>query len=330
VPGDVQSPFEGALGSGVALSEGTFAVGGRVVAVRCVGEAHWRDLTASLLPAPDGEADLRVDVWDAGETGIRPGRSAEEEAAFAGFSEAFVFTPEGRELRHFGPDFDMRFDRDAAVAKGWVEERSVPGWHRLRPWQRVLVLALASTGIETVHAGMVARNGAGVLLPGPNGSGKSSTTFACLAGGLSFLGDDAIAVDLAGPTGWTVHAVAKLSVAGLARFPELAALSEPVDDPLADERAVRLAVGSDLVVRSARIAAIAFPGLVDSEQSAARPLPAGRALTELLGASLTLQPWRLREGFDALSDLAGRVPAYTLEVGRDPVALAEVVASLLP
>ena len=272
-----------------------------------------------------------LDVWDAGETGIRPERSAQERAPYADHAEGFVYTPGGREVRHFGPEFDMRFDQETRVATGWVAADRVPAWHRLRPWQRVFVSALAGSGIESVHAAMVARDGRGVLLPGQNGAGKSSTTFACLAAGLRFLGDDAIAVELgdAPPIGNTVHAVAKLSVDGLARFPELAAVSERHDDPDAEERAIRLAGGSPLVARSASVSAIAFPRLVDSELSAVHPLAPVRAATELFGASLSLEPWRVGEAFGALSDLAAQAPAFTLEVGRDPASLAETVAGLL-
>ena len=91
--------------------------------------------------------------------------------------------------------------------------------------------------------------------------------------------------------------------------------------------------GSRSARRSSRgrltIAAIAFPRLVDSELSAVRPLAPVRAATELFGASLSLEPWRVGDAFGALSDLAAQAPAFTLEVGRDPARLAETVAGLL-
>ena len=314
-------------GEAVPVSAGVFAVGGRRFAVRCRGRAHWDDLTRSLLAAEDGDADFELEVWDAGETGRRPERDAGEEAAYAGHAEALLYAAGGRVIRHLGPAFDLRLDLDAESGSGWVETAAAPAWLRLRPWQRVLIAALAASGAESVHAAMVARDGSGVLLPGPNGSGKSTTTFACLAAGMSLLGDDAIAVE--DGRGSTIHAVAKVSEDTLARYPALEAASEPYEDPETNERALRLGGTAGPAVGSARVAAIAFPRLADSGKSRVRPLAAGQAATELWRCTLSAEAWRLGDAFSAVSALAESVPAFMLEVGRDPGGIAEAIDSLV-
>ena len=221
---------------------------------------------------------------------------------------------------------------DGRRATGWVATDRVQAWHRLRPWQRILVAGLAVDGAETVHASMVERDGAGVLLVGPSGVGKSTTTFACLAAGLRCLGDDTIAIDLgsAEPRGSCVHATVKVSVEQLARFPAFEADSEPIADPARNERALRLGGGpSPLVASSASVAAIAFPRLVERPGSATRPLQPSQAATGLLRNALSLDGDRLGPVFAAMTQLAESVPSFSLEVGRDPASLAAAVEGLL-
>ncbi len=157
--------------------------------------------------------------------------------------------------------------------------------------------------------------------------GKSTVTFACLAAGMGFLGDDAIAVE--DGRGSTIHAVAKVSEATLGQYPALEAASERFDDPETDERAVRLGGSVASAIESAHIAAIAFPRLADSDPSSVRPLVAGRAVIELWPCALSAEAWRLGDAFTAVSALAASVPAFVLEVGRDPAGIAEAIDGIL-
>jgi hypothetical protein len=331
-PSDARRLFARALDSGAPVSIGTFLVGGRRVAVRCLGGAHWDDLQRSLIAVDDGPPDLRLDIWDVDELGFRPGRTAAEAETLATGPEVVVYSPGGRELRHLGEDFDMLLEEQGRRATGWISAAKVPAWHRLRPWQRVFVAALAADGAESVHASMVSRDGAGVLLTGPSGTGKSTTTFACLAAGLRCLGDDTIAIDLDGgpPQASAVHVTVKVSVDQLARFPDFSAASDPVADPARNERALRLGGHeSRYVAPRASVAAIAFPHLGAGEASSSRPLPPARAATELLRNGLALDGGRLDRMFAALTRLAESVPCFALEVGRDPAGLAAAVDALL-
>ena len=316
------------------MREGTFSVGGMPMRVRCAGALHWEQLEGALLPANGAALTLdscAFDLWDSEESGISPevdGWPEEAELRQGGHGEALGFLP-GGELRYAGPDFDLRLDRHRRTVVGWVAASRLPPWHRLRPWQALLIPALADAGVETVHASMVARGDRGVLLPGPNGSGKSTTAVACLAAGLELLGDDAIAVDESG-RGHTIHAVAKLSRAGLARHPALEALSERYDDPAEDERWIRLrALGPARATPSATIGALAFPRIVDRDESLVTAMRPAKAASELLRNALSATPERIAGCFATLTALATSVPAYGLEVGRDQDSLAAAVTALL-
>jgi hypothetical protein len=331
--------FEAAIAAGTDVSTGTFSVGGRRLAVRCAGGRHWHDLTRAYLPAPAGGADFTLDLWDADETGIErlervwppPGIEPGDPVRV----EALGVSPDGRHLRSFGPAFDVLLDWESRHAVGWVAAGGLTAFQRNRPWQSLLTAALAREGVETVHAAMAARDGAGVLLTGPDGSGKSTTTFACLAAGLEILGDDAICLErrpgARTVTAHALHAVAKLSVDGLAAFPELAAETERYEDPARDERALRLGAGarSGRAVPSASLAALAFPRLGAGQASAVRPLAGSRAAPALLQQALSAEPGRLERVFETLTEVAASVPAFALEVGRDPAGLAAAVDEIL-
>jgi hypothetical protein len=331
----LQGLFETTLSGGAPVRSGTFAVGGRRLAVRCVGRAHWGDLDRSLLRGDDGLPDISLDVWDVDEARLRPARTAPEESALAEHGELLAFSPGARELRHVGSEFDMLFDTGDARATGWVSSARIQAWHRLRPWQRIFVAALAASGAETVHGSMVARDGRGALLVGPSGVGKSTTTFACLAAGFACLGDDTIAIDLGAgesgaPRGSCVHATAKVDVDQLARFPAFEAESDLVDDPSRSERALRLGGRpSALVTASATVAAIAFPRLAETRRSTTRQIPRSHGAAGLFRNALSIDGERFEPVFATMTALAEAVPSYTLEVGRDPAGLAAAVEGLL-
>jgi hypothetical protein len=332
---EVGRNFAAVLSSGLPVSTGTFMVGGRRLAVRCMGGAHWDDLRRSLLLGADGPPELALDVWDVDEARARPARTTSEDAALAEHGELLAYSPGARELRHVGSEFDMLLDAREGRATGWVSSARVQAWHRLRPWQRIFVAALAASGAETVHGSMVARDGRGVLLVGPSGVGKSTTTFACLAAGFACLGDDTIAIDLGAGAGGAargscLHATAKVDVRQLERFPDLEAGSDAVDDPSRNERALRLGgPQSHLVTPSAAVAAIAFPRLADSVESTTRPAARSHAAAALFRNALSIDGDRFGPVFNAMTALAEAVPSYTLDVGHDPSRLAAEVERLL-
>jgi hypothetical protein len=313
------------------ISSGTFAVGGRRLAVRCAGAAHWEELQRAFIPSVAGDEDLALDLWDVDETGVPmpdPGWLETIELRHGSHGEALGAAPDGSVYRYAGPAFDIWLDRSQGHAVGGVSSRLLSPWHRLRPWQALLVPALAGTGMETVHAAMVSRDGRGVLLPGPNGSGKSTVACACLAAGLGVLGDEAICVEVAEAGVWrghAVHAVLKLSASGLARFPEVMRRAERYDDPVTDERYLAIAGAPG----SAEIGAIAFPRLGERDETRVEPIGSARAAAELLRAALSVETSRLDATFERLTSLADQTPSFALEVGRDPMGITPAVADLL-
>ena len=82
-----------------------------------------------------------------------------------------------------------------------------------------IFLAKETEGSYLLHAGAVARNGAGIILPGASGSGKSSLTMALLDRGYRYLSDELAVVD---PITGELRAFPKpLGIKDISLFPNL-------------------------------------------------------------------------------------------------------------
>ncbi|MEI8104280.1 MAG: hypothetical protein WCH31_00375 [Actinomycetes bacterium] len=300
--------------------------------MRYVGERLWAELGPSLLPAAPGPPDLTLDLWDGSEVALEPTAPPnEEELHVQADGTRFGLLAGGALLRHAGPAFDVMFDRSADRLVGWIDPGRLAPWERLRPLQELFIAALGAGGRQTFHAAMVSGPGGGVLLPGASGSGKSTVSAAVLAAGLNTLGDDAIAVRFidGGAVGYALQAVVKLSLAGIAAYPALARRGESFVDPLGEERALRFPDLDGAALAQASLTAIVFPQLVDVSTARLTPLSASVCAGELLRSLLFVEHERVADVFALATTLAAEVPAYRLEVGRDPATIVPELGDLL-
>jgi hypothetical protein len=341
--GELSESFERACEARPAqLSNDVFRVGGASVHARVAGLRVAALLRRSLPPgdsagpaALDG-ARLRLELWDEEATGVaratvtrqqdgivRPGPAGEQ----LGFSD------EGRYFHYAGTHFDIRLDRLHGRAVGWLRsERLLSSWHRARPLQTLLIPWLAGRGVTIVHAAMVARDGAGVLLAGPPHSGKSTATAACGEGGLDLLGDETIALDLHDHAvlGHCVHAAVKLRRAGLERHPTLVSRVHGCGPPWQDDAVAFLnEVYPRQVVASSEVAALGFPTLGTRAQSAVSPLPSGHAMRVLTGCLLSVEPGNVADAFATVADVVQRLPSYRIVIGTDTASVPEAIDGLL-
>lgn len=320
----------------LAPVEATLSVGGRPVRLRAAGAGVAAILSRSLAPGdPAAEPALRLDLWEEEATGVgdpaggRPNRAHERHGP-AG--ERFAPSPDGAVIRFSGPHFDIRLEREARRATGWVRGAGhLSSWHRARPLQTLFMPWLTDLGMTAVHATMVATGGGGVLVSGASFAGKSTCAAACARAGLGVLGDDAIAIERidGGFAGHCLHAAIKLREDALDRSPELAARAEAAGGVWEGEAVLFLRDAFPAAVAtSAPVSALAFPRLSPAAESSVAPLPRGRALATLTGAILSGEPHRMAEGFALLGELAESVPAHVLEVGTDPEGIARAIAGL--
>jgi hypothetical protein len=328
-----------------AVSEQVLMVGGARVRARVVGCELAMILRRALVCAgevADWETDrrdrgtLELELWDEGASGVelepRPSRPSDLER-WGPAGERLGITPDGRYVRFSGPDFEIRLDRIRHRAIGWVRSATLlSSWHRARPLQTLFIAWIAGWGETVVHAALVSRRGAGILLPGAGLSGKSTISAACGERGFGLLGDDTVVLELSDHTvrGHCMHAAIKLRRAGLNRHPGLAGLTHDCGPPWEDEAIVFVREAfPEQVVASVPLAALAFPTLSSGAETKFAPISPAEALRVLMGCVLSAEPGNVGEAFETLADAVDRVPAYRLWVGDATDRIPDAIDALI-
>ena len=164
------------------------------------------------------------------------------------------------------------------------------------------------------HAGGVARNDRGILLPAPSGGGKSTLTAALIRRGFDLLSDEVGAIDAAS---------GRLSAYCRAlwlRPRSLAVLG--LDESLGGELGGGHRVLSPADLGARRAGGSVIPVLVvcprfeAGEPTRMERLRPGPAVVALMGSSCSQAQFKV-EGLDLVIDLARRLPCYSL-VHSDP------------
>jgi hypothetical protein len=188
-----------------------------------------------------------------------------------------------------------------------------------------------------VHAGLVARDGHGVLIGGAGGAGKSTAALACAIAGFDFLGDDCIALGDGGDgtfEGHSLYCSTALAPAQLPWFPTLAGRVTDVT-PGDDDKAIVFGAEAfpGRLPPVARIRLLVLPRIVPGGPLGARPAGGAEALLALGPSSLARRAVPAHRVLRRLARLVERVPAYWVDVDprldqippRVGALLAEVV-----
>jgi hypothetical protein len=224
--------------------------------------------------------------------------------------------------------------RDSRQIVGWVDSAArLSPFERGKPLQPLLFAWQTDLGIVPVHAGLVARQGRGILLGGPGGSGKTTTSLLCLAAGFDYLGDDYIAVPPPGhrwPRGFSVFASAWLEPEHARHFGWL--LEHMVAEPGEDKRLVALAEVAGVRLReSADIVALVLPRVAGTPRTSYHPATKGEALRRLAPSSILQLPLVApRPALERMAAMTSRLPTYWLDLGQDlaeiPLRVDEILA----
>jgi len=204
----------------------------------------------------------------------------------------------------------------------------LPAYERAAPFRFILQRWLDTLGVNMVHAGAVGLPGKGaVLLAARSGGGKSTTTLACLNSPLHLLGEDFLAVNLAGvPRVWSLYNTAKLKPAGLAQFPELLSDEEGVLDETSGKTVVNLARRhAGRLADGLPLRAILVLKIVGGPESRIRPAAPGEAVKEMLTSLLMVLPDTRRSLFEFVTRLVQARPVFRLELGTNPQQTAALV-----
>jgi hypothetical protein len=311
-----------------ALCERHYIFGGKRVEAYIAGEtlAEHTDRAFGHLraePGSPGAPQLRIALWDESAMGVsRPAGAANDLPVSVHRAEGGLVSIHagGRVFRYEGEQSITWLDRAAKLMVGWrasadrlsLDERSKPLPLLLRLWYE-------DRNIHFVHAGLVARDGQGVVIAGKSGTGKTTTALACALQGFDFLGDDQFGLEAAKDGAFVGHSLysgARVAGDHLHNFPRL--LPHTLQS---DEGTKSLTFLSEIsrgrVARNATIRAVILPRI--SGGGAVRIEAAGptEALLRVAPSSLFIAFGAGAAGFDRLRQLVQSVPCYRLDLGRD-------------
>ena len=226
-------------------------------------------------------------------------------------------------------------DRGARRIVGWRANADRLSMHeRTRPLPFLLPVWYADQGVQVIHAGLVARDGCGVLFCGANGAGKSTSSLACLCAGLDFLSDDHVGLEARRDgsfVGHSVFASTRLEPDHLVRFPELVPHAIPSPEWYETKSLILVAEAfPERVIPSVPIRAIVLPVLGEGQRSSATPIGRAAALRALAPSTLMQMPFgATADRFAELARLTAAVPAFRLDLGRDVRGIAPAVHEVL-
>jgi hypothetical protein len=205
-------------------------------------------------------------------------------------------------------------------------EYSKPLVHLLSVWYH-------DRNVQLLHAGLVARNGAGVLIPGESGTGKSTTCVAAAVQGLEFLADDFAGLEHSNGGGFQGHSVfgtACLRRPDLDRFSHLRGRAVDAGIPEEDKPILFLPeLYPERVRASVPVRALVLLR-VGAERTEIRRASRPDALRRFAASTLhTVVPRPGRTALERLGALAAQVPAWWLDLGPELLDLAPAVARIL-
>ena len=307
-----------------------FRIAGRRVCLRFAGNelaGMLEPVFAHLRIPPAPMADLTVLVWDHGETGIAlPPRpwSPEQEGV-----QGRVEFPQGEYAALIDGGGIQVWLLDRAGGRGVVWFRGaaeMPYWERIHPLRQFLEAWAASLGLQMVHAGGVAFDGAGALLIGPGGSGKSTSVLACIAAGARSVGDDYVLIDAgARPAAHSLYGTMRLFESHVRRFPFLMPEHDsvaPGHDGTPKLTAYVSVRRPASLVETLPIAAILIPSVAGGAETRLRRESGGAALFALAPNSLKQLDPTSREAFARMARLCRALPCWRLELGADAASIA--------
>lgn len=325
-----------------SVRDGFYRFAGRTVRLRVVGAALGDRTHRAFahLREPAGAApELTIDLLDEAESsvpGLMDAASTDLERQWVACEGMLAASPDGRYVSFRFQDSVMVLDRQAQHMVGCRRQGApLSGGDYSKPLLLMLSVWYHDRGVQLLHTGLIAHEGAGVLIPGESGSGKSTTSLAGLAQGLEFLGDDFIGIeraDTGGFVGHSIYSTACIVKENLDRFPELRRTA--VEDRVTVEEKPILFLSEifpERIRASVPIRAVVLLR-IRNERTEIRPARRAEALRHFAASTLhTVVPRPGREALRMMGELVENVPAWWLLLGPDlrdiQPAVARIVSS---
>ena len=321
-----------------ALRDSCYVLAGRRVQMQIVGGklAEFMDLPFAHLRLADtnpSAQELSIELWDELETtkSCQVGLTRDDLDLHPNLKRS----ADGRYACYQLQHSLVCLDRVSGSMVGYVsnaEELSL--YERGRPLHVPLSLWHKSQEIPMVHAGLVAKNGRGVLLGGSGGSGKSTSAVMCGCAGFDYLSDDLVGLEITSDGDFVGHSLYNstfMEPDHLKRFTQLEPYAISGRYWFEKKHLVLLSQISSLrFARSCRIHSIVLPRVLHRPSSVLRRASKGETLMALAPSSLLVgERSYAMEGFNTLARLVQQVPCYWLELGGALEEIPGVLEGLL-
>lgn len=285
--------------------------------------------TGSITPL------LTIQLWDEHETGT-PCRIGSRRDGLD-LNPIFFKSNNGRfiihQLQHSIICFDRRTGRIIGCA---IDAEQLSLYERGRPLHMPLSVWHDERDIPIIHAGLVSKDGFGVIFAGQAGSGKSTSALVCALSGFNYLSDDLIGLEMLEDGSFTGHSIYNstfLETDHLDRFPPLK--RHAIEGKYAFEEKLLILLSKIPALRferSCRINAIVLPWVGHRITTKISAASKGQALLALM-PSFQVGHFRSKaRGFEKLSQLVERLPCYRMELGSDvreiPHRVEEILAEI--
>jgi hypothetical protein len=298
-----------------------------------------RNLASRLTPAlahlqsPSFPAELEIRIWDEASACSpipAPPWSWENNMSrgeIGGYDSAAF-----RIWFHIDSGLLSMVDLENNQALVWIRDaHRLPAYEIAAPLRMILQAWLRQRGKHLIHAAAVGTSSGGVILAGAGGSGKSTTSLACLASGLAFIGDDycLLSVDPV-PRAHSIYSSAKLSPGMLNRFPRLLPAVNQAHDPAEDKALLLLHEHfSRQLVGELPIRALLIPRVSNRPETTLCEAPALDGIRALAPSTMQQIAGPDASAWRAVTTLAKQVPSYRIDVGSRLESIPEVVGELL-
>ena len=235
--------------------------------------------------------------------------------------------------------FLLRTEAGLALVN-WEERRgyvwvpgchAVPWWERAAPFRWLLDRLAQRLGLCTLHAGVISRDGRGVLFAGPGGTGKSTLALGCLGLGLDYLADDyCLFAASPGPTCFNLYGSAKWSEDASVTPAWLGDVPARALDRHGEKSILFLdECDGGRIASDTALTAIVLPRIVANGPSRLSPATPQEALRQL--APSTIAQSEADGGYLAsrIARLVKTVPAFHLDMPPRAEESAMMIADLL-
>lgn len=213
------------------------------------------------------------------------------------------------------------YSRSKRTGIYWIRSAAdVPWWECTFSFRALFHLWTRDLPAQLAHAGAMAKNGVGVLIPGQSGSGKSTSCLNLLCAGYDYLGDDYVWVELGEQLKvFSLYQTAKIEPENLhERFEYLKPF---IKNKAEYEQQKAVFDVNDIMpnagIISSPIKAILLPKVAYQPQTAFRKSSPTHALMAMAPTTLHHLPHNRQNSYQKLMNISSALPNYHWDLGTD-------------